>query len=56
MTKWKVLVNEDMFEMSSEKADPQDQFKDIKKQVHRKMGVNKKTIVKPQIYIINKIK
>lgn len=55
MAKWKVLVNENMFEMSSNKIDQQDQFKDIKNQVYKKMGVNKKTIVKPNIYIINKI-
>jgi len=55
ITEWKVLVNGTINNITSDKFDVQDQFKDIKKKVYKKIGVNKKTIVKPEIYIINRV-
>jgi|TARA_R110000796_G_scaffold236214_1_gene355518 hypothetical protein len=55
MSKWKVLVNEELRTISSTSESDQEQYRDIKKQIHRSMGVNKKTRSRPDIHIINKI-
>jgi len=55
-TKWKVSINGELNTIGSEEINEKDQFIDIRKKVHKKMNINKKTLVRPEIYIINKIK
>lgn len=56
MSLWKVSVNGKILKVASSKKEESSQFKDIKRKINKKMGVNKNTIVKPDIYIIDKIK